>query len=178
MGVAEEQKQLLGCAFQDPATGKVSYFVSNTMILGERGAVHGFTRLIKPVVKHARLLGWRGIVYVDDFGHIGETEEQCEVNREILKGVAKQAGWIFSETKEKEPLKCFRFLGYNLNTETMKFEVPEDKLEKALQRLKELLGARTKGKKVTNRQLAKAVGLLCSFYRAYQGFSKMMLRSC
>ena len=35
----------------------------------------------------------------------------------------------------------------------MKFEVPEDKLEKALQRLKELLKAR----KVTNRQLARAV---------------------
>ena len=60
----------------------------------------------------------------------------------------------------------------------MKFEVPDDKLEKALQRLKGLMGARTRGKKVTARQLAKAVGLLCSFYRAYQGFSKMMLRSC
>ena len=109
--MTEEQKTLLGCAFQKPATRKVSYFVSNTMILGERGAVHGFTKLIKPVVKHASLLGWRGIVYIDDFGHVGETKEKCKANGEILKHVAKQAGWIFSDTKEKEPSKCFRFLG-------------------------------------------------------------------
>jgi hypothetical protein len=25
--------------------------------------------LLKPVVKHARLLGWKGVVYVDDFKH-------------------------------------------------------------------------------------------------------------
>ena len=79
MGVTEEQKTLLGCAFQNPATEKLAYFVSNTMILGERGAVNSFTRLIKPVVKHARLLDWRGIVYIDDFGHVGETREKCKV---------------------------------------------------------------------------------------------------
>ena len=62
------------------------------MILGERGAVNSFTRLIKPVVKHARLLGWRGIVYIDDIGHVGETKEKCKENGEILKQVAKQAG--------------------------------------------------------------------------------------
>ena len=33
MGIAEEQKQLLGCAFENPAAGRITYFVSNTMIL-------------------------------------------------------------------------------------------------------------------------------------------------
>ena len=86
------QKTLLGCTFRNPATEKLAYFVSNTMILGERGAVNSFTRLIKPVVKHARLLDWRGIVYIDDFGHVGGTREKCKENGEILKQVAKQAG--------------------------------------------------------------------------------------
>ena len=91
-----------------------------------------------------------------------------------MKNVAKQAGWIFSETKKKEPSKCFRFLGYNLKTETKKFEVPVDKIEKALQRLSVLLGARTKGKKVTARQLAMVDGggppvqLLQSILRLHQ----------
>ena len=31
---------------------------------------------------------------------------------------------------------------------------------------------------MTNRQLAKTVGLLCSFYRAYPGFTRLMLRRC
>ena len=83
-------------ASEDPETGKTAYFVSNTMILGERGAVDGFTEIFKPVVKHAGLLGWRGITYVDDFGHVGETEDKCKTNREILQDVAKQVGWIIS----------------------------------------------------------------------------------
>ena len=178
VGIAEEQKQLLGCAFENPDTGQVAYFVSNTMILGERGAVHSFTRLLKPVVKHARLLGWKGIVYVDDFDHIGATEDDCNKSRKILKDVARQAGWLFSEAKEHEPTTCFRFLGYNLNTQTMKFEVPEDKLEAALKKIRVLLEAKAKRAKITTRQLAKAVGLLASFYRAYPGFSRLMLRSC
>ena len=56
VGLAEEQKTLLGCAFENPDTGKTVFFTSNTMILGERSAVHSFTRLLKPVVKQARLL--------------------------------------------------------------------------------------------------------------------------
>ena len=92
--------------------------------------------------------------------------------------MASQAGWLFSEAKEQKPTTCFRFLGYNLNTQTMKFEVPEDKLESALKKLKVLLEAKAKRTKVMNRQLAKVVGLLASFYRAYPGFSRLMLRSC
>ena len=63
-----------------------------------------------------------------------------------------------------------------MNAETMKFEVPENKLEKALGRIEGLLKARTRGKKVTLRQLAQTVGLLCSFYRAYPGVTSIMLR--
>ena len=107
VGIAEEQKTLLGCAFENPATGKITYLVSNTMILGEKSAVHSFTRLVKPVVKQARLLGWKGVVYVDDFDHIGATKDDCLKSREILKNVASRAGWLFSEAKEREPSACF-----------------------------------------------------------------------
>ena len=125
VGLAEEQRTLLGSAFKNPDTGRNTYFVSNTMILGERSAVHSFTRLLKPVVKHARLLGWKGIVYVDDFEHIGKNKDDCIRSRNILKDVARQAGWLFSEAKEQEPSTCSRFLGYNLNTASMKFQVPK-----------------------------------------------------
>jgi len=144
VGLAEEQKTLLGCAFENPVTGRITYFVSNTMILGERSAVHSFTRLLKPVVKHARLLGWKGVVYVDDFEHIGRTKDDCVKCRQILKSVARQAGWLFSEAKEQEPSTCIRFLGYNLNTANMKFEVPEDKLELVLKKVIMLLEAKVK----------------------------------
>ena len=107
------------------------------------------------------------------------TKEDFIKSRDILKDVARQAGWLFSEAKEQEPSRCCRFLGYNLNTQNMKFEVPEDKLEKALAKIKVLLEAGQRPrKKITSRQLAKVVGLLCSFYRAYPGFSRLMLRSC
>ena len=179
VGIAEEQKQLLGCAYENPHTGRITYFVSKTMILGECGAVHSFTRLIKPVVKQARLLGWKGVVHVDDFEHTGATEADCIRSREILKDVARQAGWLFSEAKEQEPSRCFRFLGFNLNTQTMRFEVPEDKLVKALTRVERVLETRRRpGIRITARLLAKAVGLLSSFSRAYPGFSRLMLRSC
>ena len=178
VGLAEEQKTLLGCAFENPVTGNITYFVSNTMILGERSAVHSFTRLLKPVVKHARLLGWKGVVYVDDFKHIGRTKDDCVKCRQILKSVARQAGWLFSEAKEQEPSTCTWFLGYILNTENMKFEVPEDKLQLVLKKLIVLLEAKAKHNRITNRQVAKVVGHLASLYRAFPGFSRLMLRSC
>ena len=40
VGLAEEQKTLRGCAFENPVTGRIKYFVSNTMIPGEKSAVH------------------------------------------------------------------------------------------------------------------------------------------
>ena len=175
VGLAEEQKTLLGCAFENPDTGSTVYFVSNTMILGERSAVHSFTRLLKPVVKQARRLGWKGIVYVDDFKHIGKTRDNCVKSRQILKSVAGQAGWLFSKAKEQEPSTCTRFLGYNLNTVSMKFEVPEDKLKHVLMKVNVLLSQKFT---TTNRRVAKVVGHLASLYRAFPGFSRLMLRSC
>ena len=175
VGLAEEQKTLLGCAFENPDTQKTVFFVSNTMILGERSAVHSFTRLLKPVVKQARLLGWKGVVYVDDFKHIGKELEECLASRQILKSEAGKAGWLFSEAKEQEPSTCTKFLGYNMNTVTMKYEVPEDKLKNVLMKISVLLCRKFT---TTNRRLAKVVGHLASLYRAYPGFARLMLRSC
>ena len=175
VGLAKEQKTLLGCAFENPDTQSTVFFVSNTMILGERSAVHSFTRLLKPVVKQARLLGWKGVVYVDDFKHIGKNKEECVTSRQILKSVANKAGWLFSEAKEQEPSTCTKFLGYNLNTVSMKFEVPEDKLKHVLMKVNVLLARKFT---TTNRKLAKVVGHLASLYRAFPGFSRLMLRSC
>jgi hypothetical protein len=127
------------------------------------------------VVKHARLLGWKGIICVDDFEHIGKNKDDCVKSRQILKSVASQAGWLFSEAKEQEPSTCHRFLGYNLNTTNMKFEVPEDKLERVLMKVSRLLGRKVR---TTNRKVARVVGHLASLYRAYPGFSRLMLRSC
>ena len=81
------------------------------------------------MVKHARLLGWKRIVYVNDFDHIGATEDDYNKSRKILKDAARRASWLCSEAKEHKPATCFPFRGYNLNTQTMKFEVTEDKLE-------------------------------------------------
>jgi hypothetical protein len=178
VGLAEEQKTLLGCAFENPVTGRTTYFVSNTMILGERSTVHSFTRLLKPVVKQARLLGWKGVVYVDDFEHLGRNKDDYVTSRQRLKDVARQAGWLFSEAKEQEPSTCTRFLGYNLNTVNMKFEVPEDKLELVLKKVSVLLEAKAKGYRTTNRKVARVVGHLASLYRAFPGFARLMLRSC
>ena len=38
VGLAEEQKTLRGCAFENPVTGHITYFVSNTMIPGGKKA--------------------------------------------------------------------------------------------------------------------------------------------
>jgi hypothetical protein len=89
--------------------------------------------------------------------------------------VAKQAGWLFSEAKEQEPSTCTRFLGYNLNTSNMKFEVPEDKVEKVLKKVSGLLDRKVI---TTNRKVARVVGHLASLYRAFPGCSRLMLRSC
>ena len=58
--------------------------------------------------------------------------------------MARQAGWLFREAKEQEPSTCIRFRGYNLNTASMKFEVPEDKLELVLKKVIVLLKAKAK----------------------------------
>ena len=89
MGLAEEQKTLRGCAFENPVTGRIKYFVSNTMIPGEKSAVH-----------------------------IGRTKDDCVKCWQILKSVARQAGWLFSEAKEQELSTCIRSLGYNLTQQT------------------------------------------------------------
>ena len=80
-------------------------------------------------------------VYVDDFEHIGRTKDDCVKCRQILRSVARQAGWL---CREQEPSTCIRFRGYNLNTASMKFEVTKDKLKLVLKKVIVLLEAKAK----------------------------------
>ena len=83
-------------------------------------------------------------VYVDDFEHIGRTKDDCVKCRQILRSVARQAGWLCREAKEQEPSTCIRFRGYNLNTASMKFEVTKDKLKLVLKKVIVLREAKAK----------------------------------
>lgn len=169
---------MLGCHYEDPVTRTVTFYEARVMVLGESGAVRCFSKLLRPVLTEARIRGWRGIGYVDDFNHLGRSWEECNKNRQIFKEVATEAGWKFSASKEQEASQNFKMLGFVVDTVRMLFKVPENKILKAEKAMQFIISAKAGNRKVTARNLAKVTGLLSSFSRAYPGFSRLCLRSC
>merc|ERR1712082_323221 len=87
-------------------------------------AVYMFTHLLRPVVEYMRKVGWRGTIYIDDLSTLAPTFLECQYWRFWATDLLSQAGWVFSESKWKNPSQKPIFLGFLVDTVCMTFHMP------------------------------------------------------
>lgn len=120
-------------------------------------APRNFTKILKPIFGHLALLGHVCFGYIDDTFIIGRDWGECLKAVEALRDLFVRLGFkIQGEKSIFVPTREITFLGYNLNSVTMKVYPTVDKIKKGLEQIRELRSKKT----LSIRQLAGMIGVL------------------
>ena len=153
--------------------GKPIFWVWQVLVLGLKDACHVFTRIISPIMSKLRKEGFRGQIYIDDLLIVASSKESALWWEQRVFQVFGEAGWIFKPAKRSgEPAQVCRFLGLEINSITMCFQIPEDKIATIQERLKKV-----KTRQARVRELARLVGTLQAVRLATGPIVSVMTRS-
>ncbi|CAB4016914.1 Hypothetical predicted protein [Paramuricea clavata] len=118
-----------------------------------------FTKLMKPVFCYLRKLGHQSSPYIDDSLLTGQTYDDCAANVIDTTQLIDNLGFIAHPDKSVFiPTQELDYLGFTLNSKTMRVTVTPGKKLKLIETCKELL---TK-EYPTIREVARVIGLLIS----------------
>ena len=173
LAVVPEHRTFLGVSIVDEVSGKDIFFVWNVLFLGVKDAVYIFTLILRPIRAFLSSQGVPNLIYLDDGWIGGDSEEDCLKNRDLSRSVLRRAGFVVSESKAINPSPKIIFLGLEICSLTMKFFIPEKKIQKIISSSEEILS----GRRVQLRKLASFVGFLQSCARALGPVSRLMLRA-
>ena len=172
LGILEDHQKFLGIQIDDEA-GKPVFFQWRVMFLGIKDAVFIFTAILKPVRALLAAKAIPNLIYLDDLWFGGETKSICLKNREVAREVLKNAGYVVSIEKAKEPSQRILFLGLEVCSSTMMFFIPESKLLHIINTINFLCAQR----KVQLRRFASLLGFLQSCARALGNVVRLMTRA-
>ena len=116
-----------------------------------------FTKTLKPIFAEFHKEGHHGFGYIDDSFIIAETRVECLRAVNELKASFERLGFRINEKKSVlQPTHVLKFLGYLLNSSTMTVSPTQDKIEKVVGSVQELLNCR----RIKIRRVASVLGLL------------------
>ena len=100
------------------------------MPLGIVDAAIIFTKITRPIMSSLILLDKRSSIYIDDLFNSHQEGVGCALQEKFIHEQFFRGGWVFKPEKRSGlPAKQVRYLGIIINSVTMNFEIPEDKLE-------------------------------------------------
>ena len=118
-----------------------------------------FTKIMRPVLSCLRERNFLSVAYLDDFLLLGNTFSSCLHNVKETSRLLTKLGFIINEQKSITiPVRCCKFLGFELNSERMTVGVPRDKQL----RTRDYISVFLKKQRVRIRELAQLIGTLIS----------------
>lgn len=100
--------------------------------------------------------------YLDDFLHVANTKEDCNLVLDTFLEICSEIGMPISHEKTERPTQTLTFLGIQLDSQQQRMLVPAEKKFRALDDLDEVINSR----KVTVLRLQQLTGLLNFIGRA------------
>jgi len=115
-----------------------------------------YTTLNKPIIAYLRSNGVLLVSYLDDTLIIGKDKKECEHSVNLAVSLFRRLGLVVNEEKSVlEPHEMIRFLGFMINSKTMRLSLPEEKIERVIRKCEEILQIRP-----SILQIAELVGML------------------
>ena len=153
------------------------FWVWKVLVLGLKDACHIFSRLIAPLMSTLRKEGMRGSIYIDDALVTASTKELALRWEQRLINLFAEAGWVFKASKRSgEPAQVCRYLGLEIHSSDMCFQIPEDKLLHIMKLLTEVGKAMGK-RRIKVKTLARLLGTLQAVRLATGPIVSVMTRS-
>lgn len=120
-------------------------------------ALRNFTKILKPIFAHLALKGHITFGYIDDTYIWGDSLEECREAVQALRLLFLKLRFkIQGEKSVFEPTRELTFLGYVLNSVTMKVYPTREKIQKGLEMVR---GVRAQSS-LKIRELAATIGVL------------------
>ena len=173
--IEESQQKFLGAAFQN-SDGTTVYVQYAHLPFGISSAVHGITKLWKPITRHLNSKGIRNSIFIDDGRILAISKEEAERVGKIVYNVVTQAGWAIEASKSDKVTEAARekkYLGFLLNTEKMEIKATGRKLEKTEKAIRETL----EREEIPIKHLARVLGLIVSLEPSHGMATRISTRS-
>ena len=122
-----------------------------------------FTKLLKPVLSFLREKGYIVSAYIDDILIIDYSFDSCIAATIDTIKLLNYLGFVIQPSKSQFiPKQCVTYLGFIINSATMKVTLPSSKIQKIKQACLSLHGSNT----MPIRDVASVVGLIVSAFPA------------
>ena len=172
-----DQWKFLGCEIESPS-GEKLFFFFKVMIYGIKSAVHTVTKLTRPIVKKAALMGIRFSIMIDDGRVLGRTKEEARENLAKVLDIVKKSGWNINwEKSVTEPSQALYHQGMITCTAPLMYILPDFKIRKLQELIEDILNTYRKSLPVTSESLARMIGSVVSGQQALGPLSRILLRS-
>ena len=156
--------------------GRVEYYCYVVMPFGLNDASRVLTKLLRSPLKRWRSMGIRVFIHIDDGLGFCPSKAECLRASEQVRGDLLRYGLLISEKKcSWGASQSVQWTGFVWDFRAFKLWVPEEKLGRAEEEVKQLL--RIAGKEVSVKQVAKVVGLLGSFSLAMGSIVRFRTRA-
>ena len=124
-----------------------------------------FTKILKPVYTHLRMLGHTCMGHIDDSLLVAQHYKDCEANINDTVHIFTKLGFVVHPEKSiLKPIQEVEFLGFIINSLTMSVRLPASKSAKVQAACKKLL----QSEHISIRDVAHVIGLLVSSLPAVQ----------
>lgn len=169
-----EQTQFLGAALEiDNTTIWVEYQV---LPFGLASAVHAITKVFKPIQGFLNGLGIRSSVFIDDGRILATSEAEAETFRQEVYKTLAAAGWALAPDKSdraNEASQVKKYLGFIIDSNTMKVQALPGKLGKLDTLLKDILPRQA----IPVRLLASLLGKIIALEPSHAMLARVATRS-
>ena len=154
--------------------GSTRYFTYTVLVFGLSTAGYVFTKVVRALLTHFRLQGFRILFYLDDGFNIADSYDGCDASTKSISDCLEKSGFLVNvEKSELEPKQSGEWLGVEIDTRRMMYTVPQKKIDKLKLRLKNICAS----KSASARLLSQVTGTLSSMKRSIGPLVALMTRS-
>ena len=173
--LARAYRQLRTCPLSTPLFGIThdgKYYIDAAPPFGCRTSSMACARTTGAVVYLLRKMGHFALCYLDDFVGVASTHESAMKAYNDLMDITKKLGLELSIPKCVPPTKQLEWLGFVVNTESMRIEIPTEKLGEVLDECK-MWGV---GRRASRKELQRLVGRLQHIAKCIRPARRFMSR--
>ncbi len=119
-----------------------------------------YTKVMRPVVRCLRKIGFESCIYLDDWLLFGISYDSCQNNVSATEKLLTDLGFVINYKKsELTPKQEIKYLGFIINSVSMTISLPLDKKARLLTTTSDIISHDS----LTIQRVAEYVGLLVSY---------------
>ena len=174
ISLMQSQRKYFGFSFVG-SDGIRRFYRFKQLPFGLSSACYIFTKITRSLVRHWRRRGLNAFIYIDDGIVIFRTLEDAQKSSLSIRADIENSGFVINEEKSHWiPSQRALWLGFTVDSVTLKMYVPQNKVEQLITLSRALLNGQIE---VSARKLAQFCGYIISMELAIGPLAQLMSRS-